>query len=317
MKTSKSTLTVARMALRAARDSLPDHAKAKSPKKFTQPQLMASLVIKEFLQLDYRGTQVLLQEWSDLRHVLALTQAPHFTTLCAAAKRLLGKAKVNAVLDGVLTRCRQAKILRKRSQQVAIDSTGLESHHVSAYFTRRCKRHSGHYKSRYPKLSAICETANHLILGVVIDRGPKPDPVEAKQTLHEALRHQRFSTLLGDAGYESEGFHSLCRDRLGIRSIIPTTQRGRPRDDGQPRAVRGRYRQLMQQRFPQRTDGQRWQIETVFSMLKRNMGAALRARTCHSQNREIRLRILTHNLAILRRPQPCSIQSRSVPSLRP
>jgi hypothetical protein len=302
MKTSKSTLTVARMALRAARDSLPDHAKAKSPKKFTQPQLVACLVIKEFRQLDYRGTQTLLAEWSDVRRVLGLTKVPHFTTLCAAAKRLLGKAKANAVLDAVLDHCRRAKILPKRSKQAAIDSTGLESRHVSAYFTKRCKRHGAHYKRRYPKLSAICDIANHLVLGIVIDRGPKPDPVEAKQTLQEALNHQQFSILLGDAGYESEGFHSLCRDTLGIRSIIPTTDRGRPRLDGKPRPVRGRYRKLMKQRFPKNTYGQRWQIETVFSMLKRNMGAALRARSYHSQNREIRLRVLTHNLAILWRP---------------
>ena len=303
MKTTKSTLTVARMALRAARDSVPDHAKAKSPKKFTQPQLMACLVIKEFLQLDYRGTQLLLKEWSDLRQILELTKVPHFTTLCAAAKRLLGKPKADAILDAVLDHCRQAKILPKRSKQAAIDSTGLESRHVSAYFTKRCKRHCAHYKSRYPKLSAICDTANHLILGIAIDRGPKPDPVEAEPTLHEALNHQRFSTLLGDAGYESEGFHCLCRDELGIRSIIPTTDRGRPRLDGKPRPVRGRYRKLMKRRFPKKTYGQRWQIETVFSMLKRNMGAALRARTYHSQNREIRLRVLTHNLAILWRPR--------------
>ena len=313
MKTSKSTLTVAKMALRAARDSLPDHAKAKSPKKFTQPQLAACLVIKEFLQLDYRGTQILLKEWSDLRRVLDLTKVPHFTTLCAAAKRLMGKATANVVFDAVLHRCRQAKILAQRSKQAAIDSTGLESRHVSAYFTKRCKRHCNHYKHRYPKLSAICDTANHLILGIVIDRGPKPDPVEAKQTLHDALKHQRLASLLGDAGYESEGFHCLCRDELGIRSIIPTTDRGRLRRDGKPRPVRGRYRQLMKHRFPKSTYGQRWQIETVFSMLKRNMGAALRARNHHSQTREIRLRILTHNLAILRRPPPCSIQSRSVP----
>jgi len=299
MKTSKSTLTVAKMALRAARDSLPDHAKAKSPKKFTQPQLMVCLVIKEFLQLDYRGTHVLLSEWSDLRRVIGLTKVPHFTTLCAAAKRLLGKAKADATLDAVLDHCRQAKILPKRSKQAAIDSTGLETRHVSAYFTKRCHRHCNHYKHRYPKLSAICDTASHLILGVVIDRGPKPDPVEAKQTLYEALKHQRFLSLLGDAGYESEGFHRLCREELGIRSIIPTTDRGRPRDDGKPRPVRGRYRKLMKQRFPKKTFGQRWQIETVFSMLKRNMGAALRARHYHSQTREIRLRILTHNLAIL------------------
>ena len=310
-------MSMARMAFRAARDSLPDHAKAKSPKKFTQPQLMACLVIKEFLQLDYRGTQLLLQEWSDLRRILELAKVPHFTTLCGAAKRLLGKPKADAILDAVLDHCRRAKILRKRSKQAAIDSTGLESRHVSAYFTKRCKRHCAHYKSRYPKLSAICDTANHLILGIVIDRGPKPDPVEAEPTLHEALNRQRFSTLLGDAGYESEGFHRHCRDELGIRSIIPTTDRGRPRLDGKPRPVRGRYRKLMQQRFPKKTYGQRWQIETVFSMLKRNMGAALRARTYHSQNREIRLRVLTHNLAILWRRPRCSIQSRSVPSIPP
>jgi transposase len=287
------------MALRAACDSLPDYAKTKSPKKFTQPQLMACLVIKEFLQLDYRSTHILLMEWSDLRRVIGLTKVPHFTTLCAAAKRLLGKAKTGATLDAVLDHCRQDNILAKCSKQAAIDSTGLESRHVSAYFTKRCKRHSSHYKHRYPKLSAICDTASHLILGAVIDRGPKPDPVEAKQTLHEALNHQRFSSLLGDAGYESEGFHCLCRDKLGIRSIIPTTDRGRPRSDGKPRPVGGKYRKLMRKRFPKKTYGQRWQIETVFSMLKRNMGSALRARSYHSQSREIRLRIPTHNLAIL------------------
>ena len=301
------------MALRAARDSLPDHANTKSPKKFTQPQLMACLVIKEFLQLDYRGTHIMLTEWSDLRRVIGLTKVPHFTTLCAAAKLLLVKAKADATLDAVLDHCRQAKILAECSKKAAINSTGLETRHVSAYFTKRCSRHCNHYKHRYPKLSAICDTNSHLILGAVIDRGLKPDPVEARQTLYEALKHQRFSSLLGDAGYESEGFHCLCRETLGIRSIIPTTDRGRPRVDGKARAVRGRYRNLMKKRFPKKTYGQRWQIETVFSMLKRNMGAALRARNYHSQTREIRLRILTHNLAILWRQILCSIQSRCVP----
>ena len=36
-------------------------------------------------------------------------------------------------------------------------------------------------------------------------------------------------------------------------------------------------------------------------MFKRNLGASLRARRYHSQSREIRARILTHNLAILLR----------------
>jgi hypothetical protein len=161
MKTSESTLTLARMALRAARDSLPDHAKAKSLKKFKQPQLMACFVIKEFLQLDYRGTQMPLKEWSDLRRVLELTQVPHFTTFCAAAKRLLRKPRADAILDAVAHLCRRAKILPKRSKQAAIDSTGLESRHVSAYFVKRRQSRCAHHRIRYPKLSAVCDTANH------------------------------------------------------------------------------------------------------------------------------------------------------------
>lgn len=44
---------------------------------------------------------------------------------------------------------------------------------------------------------------------------------------------------------------------------------------------------------------QRWQIETVNSMLKRLQGSALRARKAWSQYRELTLRAITHNILIL------------------
>ena len=301
MTTSKSTLTVARMALRAARDALPDYARPKSPHKFTQPQLLACLILKEFEGKDYRGIYTMLQEWSDLREALELNQVPHFTTLCQAARRLLRKSVAESVLAATLARCRQSGLLKPRTKLAALDSTGLETRHVSDYYVKRCRRQAGHRKRRFPKLSAVCDTANHLILGIVIDRGPKLDHVEDERTLLAALNQQRFDILVADAGYESERFHSVCRDDLGIRSIIPTTQRGRPPREGPRRPANGTYRRLMQQRFPKELYGQRWQIECVFSMLKRNLGASLRARTHHSQAREIRARILAHNLAILLR----------------
>lgn len=197
--------------------------------------------------------------------------------------------------------CSQARILGKRTPLATIDSTGLESRHVSTYYTKRCQRHNGHSKSRYPKLSAVGDTASHLILGWGIDRGPQPDPTEARPTVRDALSHQSLGALLGDPGYEGEGFHRFCRGRH-IRSIIPTTDRGRPRADGRLRVVRGRYRKLMKSHFPKVLYGQRGQAETLNSMLKRNSGSARRARSYHSQNREIRLRILTPDLSILLRP---------------
>jgi hypothetical protein len=53
--------------------------------------------------------------------------------------------------------------------------------------------------------------------------------------------------------------------------------------------------------LPRSRYGQRWQSETVNSMLKRLLGSALRARSYWSQCRETVLRALTLNVMILRR----------------
>ena len=45
--------------------------------------------------------------------------------------------------------------------------------------------------------------------------------------------------------------------------------------------------------------GQRAQVETVNSMMKRNLGDHLRARTPAGRRKEQMLRVLTHNLSIL------------------
>ena len=179
------------------------------------------------------------------------------------------------------------------------------------YYTRRSKRHTGHLKHRYPKLSALCDTRSHLILSAVVDRGPKLDYAEFKGAVDQGLSRHRFQTLLADAGYESEAAHVYCREELDVTSIIPTTVRGRRRLDGRPNPVKGHYRAKLRQRFPKKTYGQRWQIETVFSMIKRNLGSALTSRRPFAINREVFLRVITHNLMIIRRLLPSFQQSRT------
>ena len=148
-----------------------------------------------------------------------------------------------------------------------------------------------------------------------MDRGPKPDIVEFPRVMGEALGRHRLRTVIGDAGYESERAHVLCREELGLESIFPTTVRGKKRRDGRPRATRGRWRRRLKQWFPRRRYGQRWQIETVFSMVKRNLGSALRARKPFSINREVALRVVVHNLMILKRHKRCSQRSIYVPGI--
>jgi len=204
-------------------------------------------------------------------------------------------------------------VIQEASKLAAIDSTGMETRHVSAYYTRRCGRHRGHYKHRYPKLSAVCDTRTHLILSAFVNRGPKPDHIEFADTLVAAAKRQRIEMLVGDAGYESEAAHRFCRHALGIVSVFPTTQRGRPRLDGKAKTVTGRYRREMLNHFPKKTYGQRWQIETTFSMLKRLLGSAVRSRKRYAIDREIVLRVLTINLMIVLHLLSCFQQSMTVP----
>ena len=129
--------------------------------------------------------------------------------------------------------------------------------------------------------------------------------------MRQALSRHRVKTVLGDPGYESERAHVLCREELGVRSIFPTTVRGKKRHDGRLRAIRSRWRLKLHRRFPRKEYGKRWQIETVFSMVKRNLGSALKARKPYSLNREVILKLIVHNLMILKRREPCFQRSRT------
>ncbi|HVV71833.1 MAG TPA: hypothetical protein VHI52_10100 [Verrucomicrobiae bacterium] len=89
------------VALAAGKEAFSDYSHRYSPHKFTQPQLFACLVLKEFEKKDYRGVWQLLLDCSDLRQAIGLTRVPHWTTLQKASVRLLRQSKVRRVLGSV------------------------------------------------------------------------------------------------------------------------------------------------------------------------------------------------------------------------
>lgn len=86
-RTSKSPRAVALEALVAAERALPPYAHRFSPRKFTQHQLFALLVLKTHQRQDYRGVVALLGDMPQLVSALGLRAVPHFTTLQKAAAR--------------------------------------------------------------------------------------------------------------------------------------------------------------------------------------------------------------------------------------
>ncbi|MCH7814005.1 MAG: transposase, partial [Planctomycetes bacterium] len=95
-----------------------------------------------------------------------------------------------------------------------------------------------------------------------------------------------MDTLLAGAGYDGEGVHEFLRDELGIRSIIPPTI-GRRTDKPPAGHHRRQMRWYFQRPRDPRRYGQRWQVETVSSMIKRRLGQTLSARGFHRQARAI------------------------------
>jgi hypothetical protein len=295
---TKSPLRVARSALAvAAAASLPLYAHKYSPKKFTQHQLFACLVLKTFFKTDYRGLTALLADHSDLRLTLSLWAVPHFTTLQKASCRLLRRPKARRLFSATVRRFLGR---RRRVKRAALDSTGLDCGHASRYYIRRrngaLKQWQTVSYSRYAKLEASFDCATHLMLAALAGRGPRVDVDRFRPLLGATLEQVRVEAALADAGFDSEPNHRYAREECGVRSFIPATA-GRP----SAKHPTGRYRRQMRRRLDKRYGryGQRWQAETGFSMIKRRIATTVHARSYWSQCREACLIAITYNIMLL------------------
>ena len=296
-KLSKSPLRVARHAVAAAAQVLPAYAHRYSPKKYTQPQLFACLVLKTFLKTDYRGLAAHRADHSDLRAALGLTAVPHFTTPQKASRRLLRLPVARRLFR---TTVRRFLGRRRRLKRAALASTGLDCGHASRYYIRRRNGAQKQWQtvaySRYAKLEAAFDCTSHLLLAALVGRGPRVDTDRFVPLLDATLANVRVENALADAGYDSEPNHRHAREVCGVRSFIPATA-GRPTT----KPTTGRYRRQMKRRLDKHYGhyGQRWQAETGFSMFKRRLGAAVHGRSYWSQCRDLLLMAVTYNLMLL------------------
>jgi hypothetical protein len=153
---------------------------------------------------------------------------------------------------------------------------------------------------RLPKLSLAVDASSHLILAAIASTGGGGDQPFLDGLLFHAWRRTggRVRCVVADAGYDSEDNHRIARRDMRVRSIIPP-KAGRPtsKPPGEPMRRNMYYR--FKRRADARTYGQRWQSETANSMIKRNLGSALRARTAVCRRHELLLRVLTHNIMLL------------------
>jgi hypothetical protein len=283
VKTSgNSLLAIAALALQVGRRCMSAYAHAKSPKTFTQPQLLACLVVKANLKLTYRGIVQVLEISPALRQSMGLRSIPHYTTLqkFAASDGVL--LVLDAVLAEIVLQINDGEPLR--TKDVAIDATGMESSCASAHFVSR----AGKKRSRWVRVSVVAICTGVLPVAMHIDWGPGNDAAPALGLLQKAAAVVKPEQVWGDAAYDSDSLHAFCHEHWGARSYAPPILR---RNSS---VIRGRYRPAMRE---QPADyGRRWTIESLFSAVKRVCGSALTARREHTLKVEAALRVVAYGI---------------------
>jgi hypothetical protein len=294
---------VMRAALALAERALPAYASKFSRHDFTLPQLFACLVLREHQRKTYRGTEALLRDCPDWLADVGLTRAPDHNTLCRAFGAVVTLRRTNKMLDVTARWFTEARVLGlTRRKPLAADSTHFESRHVSRHYEARRKQTAARAAAapdkagsrtrpatakRLPKATLAVAAACHPVLSVAVGTGTGSDAPSFDRLLVDAWRRAPVTVVVADPGFDSEKNHRIARLDLGVRSVIPPLA-GRPTRDGRPPG--GRFRRLMHHRFKRGADrsayGQRWQSETVNSMIKRNLGSALRAKTAGRRERK-------------------------------
>lgn len=280
---------LAKTALKVTRAVLPERRSRFSKKQFTQPQLLALLIVMRFEDWAYREAEVRLGEHAELRAALELESVPDHTTVCRFLKRLQ-EADLDKALAEVVKRFPRYK---GRRSIVAIDATGLTFGALSTFFQHRRQHHS--QKTKTPtfycwlKWLVVVDVSRHLLLAQSAHAGPSNDCGRLPQLINQAHQRAPVGVVLADAEFDSERNHQHIRQIIGAQSVIPP-KRSRP--EWKIHGIRAR----MRQNFPRRLYRQRVQVESIFSTIKRKLSARAPGRSLLTQRLQALLLGLTFNL---------------------
>jgi len=278
-KSSKhnKTLLFLKIVFAVSKKSLPPYFHKCSPRKFTRPQVMACLLLREYYKLDLRRLEEFINSNPEFLRILKIKQSPDHTTLC----RHFSKAS-DEEIQKILT-----QTLKKLPKEfaAAIDSTGFSSNNKSFYYASKTNK----LCKGFLKFSCAAAVSSMMILSCKAHGWPPPnDRMDFLPLTYQALQRADFTTMLADKGYDSERLHEQCRRHYKVKTVIPTIL---PKH----RVKTGKYRLEMANNFPEEIYRKRWKIESVFSVIKRKFGGYLKAKSLDGQLKETTMKAIVYN----------------------
>jgi len=266
----------AELAYRAAQASYPKYRRKKSKKTFTQPQLVACVLLKLYLNVSYRDCEEWLGATDRVCQALELSTVPDHSTLNRTFQRLT-EIRLNKLLTHVLAD------MDVKETVSAGDSTGYTLSSASAYYrTRSGKSLRGWVKGAY-----AVGTQSQLILVARASRRNSPNDAHMLAPLRDGAQSYACGddwVFLADAGFDCQA--------VTDRDLVPPIRRG-GRLVAPDRKARA---DLVAQARLDGLFGQRWKTETVHSVIKRKFGGDIRSRLKQRQNREPLIKALVYNL---------------------
>jgi hypothetical protein len=169
--------------------------------------------------------------------------------------------------------------------EVAIDSTGVETSSASAHFLSRSKRK----RNGYIKLSLAVACKSVVLVAVTLSMGPTNDLCEARELLWHATARCRPDWIFMDKGYDAQWPHIFCA-AAGAVSHIPPVPKSK---DGTIKSGPDRVRCAKHRPYHY---GRRWHVESFISGMKRTCGATLSARSQPALLAEAGLKALAYAL---------------------
>ena len=292
----------ARVALEVCREVVPPYSHRFSPRRFTQPQLLAILCLMRYEDWTFRAAEVRLAEHGELRRALELQAVPDYSTLFRFMLRLKEEL-LDEVLREVVRRLqRNRPAPGKQNITVAVDATGLAPGSISTFFIRRREQHGGGPMPwRYwLKWLLAVDTSSRIILGQKAHRGPVNDCATLRPLLDEVVQNISIGKVLADAEFDSERNHRHIREQIGAESIIPAKR-------GKATWKLHGIRAQMRAAFPVESYRQRVHAETVFSAIKRKLSARAPGRSVATQRKQALLLGLAFNFYRLWPPPDLTI----------
>ena len=271
---------VARIAYAIAQETVPRYSHPKSPHRFTQPQLVACLLLTFYLDISYRDMEEWLLASEAVQRVLELNHIPDHSTLSRVLKRVrmsemqAMKARLLAGMD--------------KEEVVAADATSFRFSQASAYYQTR----SGRTYQDWLKGAYVVGTRSLMILGWRSGSGTQPDfdflaPLKRQVTPYGVqVNGQRDWLLLADSGLDARGVSRL--------DLIPPIRRNGKLTDPKRKA----RADLVSAARLDGLYGQRWKAETVNSVIKRKFGDTIRSRSLRLQHREPIVKALVYDLHV-------------------